>query len=110
LLRAKHGLQGQIVFVALRDIAAGAELTHDGATPDDDDYALVCGCAARTCRKIIAGKDWQRKELQRKYRGLFSWHPQRKIDAGNFESQDSRGLTRPNFWLLGCTAREAIRA
>src|SRR5882672_1910821 len=29
-------VQGQIVFVALRDIHAGEELTHDWATTDDD--------------------------------------------------------------------------
>ncbi|HYE65869.1 MAG TPA: SET domain-containing protein-lysine N-methyltransferase, partial [Pyrinomonadaceae bacterium] len=28
------GVQGQIVFVAMRDIAAGEELTHDWATTD----------------------------------------------------------------------------
>ena len=35
-------VQGQIVFVALRQIAAGEELTHDWATTDDDDYTLEC--------------------------------------------------------------------
>src|SRR5687768_8154239 len=30
------GIQGQIVFVALRDIQLGEELTHDWATTDDD--------------------------------------------------------------------------
>ncbi len=32
------GVQGQIVFVALREISIGEELTHDWATTDDDDY------------------------------------------------------------------------
>src|SRR5690242_19059795 len=34
------GVQGQIVFVAMRDIAAGEELTHDWATTDCDDYEM----------------------------------------------------------------------
>jgi SET domain-containing protein len=75
------GVQGQIVFIALRKIAAGEELTHDWATTDDDDYTLACRCGATECRGIITGKDWQREDLQRKYRGLFSWYLQRKIDA-----------------------------
>jgi SET domain-containing protein len=44
------GIQGQIVFVALRQISAGEELTHDRATTDDDDYALACRCEAAGCR------------------------------------------------------------
>jgi len=76
------GVQGQIVFVALREIAAGEELTHDWATTDDDDYTLECRCGAQQCRGIITGKDWQREDLRRKYRGLFSWYLQRKIEAG----------------------------
>jgi hypothetical protein len=75
------GVQGQIVFVALRRIAIGEELTHDWATTDDDDYSMTCRCGAAACRGVIAGKDWQRPDLQRKYRGMFSWYLQRKIDA-----------------------------
>jgi hypothetical protein len=75
------GVQGQIVFVALRHIAVGEELTHDWATTDDDDnFSMTCRCGAATCRGVITGKDWQIIELQRKYRGMFSWYLQRKID------------------------------
>ena len=76
------GVHGQIVFVALRRIVSGEELTHDWATTDDDDYTLTCRCAAPACRGVITGKDWQREDLQRKYRGMFSWYLQRKIDTG----------------------------
>lgn len=75
------GVQGQIVFVALRQIAVGEELTHDWATTDDDDYSMPCRCGAATCRGLITGRDWQKKDLQRKYRGKFSWYLQQKIDA-----------------------------
>jgi len=76
------GVQGQIVFVALREIAAGEELTHDWATTDDDEYALECRCGAPACRGTVTGQDWRREDLQRKYRGHFSWYLQRKIEAG----------------------------
>lgn len=74
-------LQGQIVFVAMRDIAAGEELTHDWATTDDGDYELACHCGSPRCRWTITGKDWTKKELQAKYKGWFCWFLQRKIDA-----------------------------
>jgi SET domain-containing protein len=73
-------IQGQIVFIALRDITPGEELTHDWATTDDLDYEMKCNCGASNCRKTITGKDWMRKDLQEKYRGYFSWHIQKKID------------------------------
>ncbi len=73
------GVQGQIIFVAMRDIEAGEELTHDWATTDDEDYEMACDCGAATCRKIITGRDWQRKELQEKYRGYISWYLEEKI-------------------------------
>src|SRR6266849_4498689 len=75
------GVQGQIVFVALRHIMRGEELTHDSATTDDDDSVMSCHCGVRDCRRTITGKDWQKAALQRKYRGLFSWYLQQKIDG-----------------------------
>jgi hypothetical protein len=76
------GVQGQIVFVAMRDIAAGEELTHDWATTDDDAYEMRCNCGTAACRGTITGQDWRRKDLQAKYRGYMSWYLQRKIDGG----------------------------
>src|SRR6476660_409726 len=34
------GVRGEITFVAMCDIRAGEELTHDWAMTDDDDYSL----------------------------------------------------------------------
>jgi uncharacterized protein len=76
------GVQGQIVFVALRDVQPGEELTHDWATTDDDSYEMRCNCGAQNCRGVITGQDWRRKELQQKYQGYIAWYLQRKIDAG----------------------------
>ncbi|HEY2626199.1 MAG TPA: SET domain-containing protein-lysine N-methyltransferase [Candidatus Udaeobacter sp.] len=79
---ANLGIRGEITFVAMRDIPAGEELTHDWATTDDDDYLIECKCGAPNCRKILTGKDWQRPELQQRYAGYFSAYLARKIAAG----------------------------
>jgi uncharacterized protein len=73
------GVQGQIIFVALRHIPVGEELTHDWATTDDDEYTLECRCGSAQCRGIVTGKDWQRADLRQKYRGMFSWYLLKKI-------------------------------
>ena len=73
------GVQGQIVFVAMRDIQAGEELTHDWATTDDDDYSMECHCEQPSCRKKVTGQDWKNHALQQKYRGYIAWHIERKI-------------------------------
>ena len=76
------GLQGQIVFVALRDISKDEELTFDYAMTDDDPHdEMECNCGTSSCRGIVTGRDWKREDLQRKYDGYFSWYIQRRIDA-----------------------------
>ena len=66
------GVRGQIVFVAMRDIEAGEELTHDWAMTDDDDYEMDCRCGAEHCRGIVTGKDWMIPGLLEKYSGYCS--------------------------------------
>jgi uncharacterized protein len=73
------GVRGEITFVAMRDICAGEELTHDWATTDDDDYSVECNCGAANCRKTLTGKDWQRPDLQKRYSGYFSAYLARRI-------------------------------
>ena len=77
------GIQGQIAFVAMRNIQPNEELTHDWATTDDDDYEMVCNCGVKNCRKIIIGQDWRKIELQKKYKGYIAWHILRKINKKN---------------------------
>lgn len=81
------GLRGEITFVAMRDIHAGEELTHDWATTDDDDYSVDCKCGTPNCRKILTGKDWQRPELQKRYAGYFSTYLKRMIAASCHSEQ-----------------------
>src|SRR6266496_6809001 len=73
------GMRGEITFVAMRDIRASEELTHDWAMTDDDDYSVECKCGAPNCRKILTRKDWQRPELQERYAGYFSAYLADKI-------------------------------
>lgn len=73
------GVEGQISFVAMREIAAGEELTHDWAMTDDDESSTPCRCGAAICRGTITGKDWQRPELQARYGRYFSAYLLRKM-------------------------------
>ncbi len=73
------GVQGQIVFVALRNIEAGEELTHDWATTDDDTSEMECHCGSKNCRRIVTGQDWRKKDLQQKYGHYMSWYLLEKI-------------------------------
>ena len=76
---ANLGIRGEITFVAMHDIRAGEELTHDWAMTDDDDYSVECKCGAPNCRGRLTGKDWQRPELQKRYAGYFSAYLARRI-------------------------------
>ena len=76
-------LQGQIVFVAMRAVAAGEELTHDWATTDDRDYEMICNRRTAAFRGVITRRDWMTPEILGKYRGWFRWRLQRKINATN---------------------------
>ena len=73
------GMRGEITFVAMRNIRAGEELTHDWAMTDDDDYSVECNCGAPDCRKTLTGKDWQHPDLQKRYAGYFSAYIAGKI-------------------------------
>jgi uncharacterized protein len=73
------GMRGDITFVAMRNICAGEELTHDWAMTDDDDYSIECNCGAPDCCKTLTGKDWQRPDLQEHYAGYFSAYLARTI-------------------------------
>jgi uncharacterized protein len=66
------GFAGNIVLVAMCDVAAGEELTTDYALFDDYDGSMECRCRTPSCRGTIGGRDWQRPELQRRYGSYFS--------------------------------------
>jgi len=75
------GIRGQIMFVALRDIRAGEELTYDWAMEENGPGHTRCRCGARRCRGVLTGRDWRIPRLQRRYRGYFSSYLEDKIRA-----------------------------
>jgi uncharacterized protein len=79
---ANVGFAGNIVLVAMRDIASGEELTTDYALFDDSDEVMRCHCGTGSCRGTISGRDWRRPELQRKYGDYFSTYLLRGISRG----------------------------
>jgi hypothetical protein len=69
-------------LVAIRDIAAGEELTLDYATViTDADFVMMCHCETYRCRQAIEGTDWQIPQLQKRYAGFWSPAVQRLIDG-----------------------------
>ncbi len=76
------GLLGQITLVAMRPIRPGEEICFDYAMSDSNPYVeFGCGCGASNCRGRVTANDWQRPDLQARYRGYFSPYLQRRIDA-----------------------------
>ena len=74
------GLAGNMLVVAMRDIAVGEELTFDYAMSDGGDYdEFECLCGSVECRGVVTGRDWQLPELQLRYAGWFSPYLAKKI-------------------------------
>jgi SET domain-containing protein len=83
---ANSWLEGEVVLLARRDIAAGEEITLDQGTWnfDEDEYVWdqdACSCGAPECRTHLTHNDWQRPDLQERYCGHFHPFVQRMIDA-----------------------------
>ena len=76
------GFRGQIVYVAMRDIAVGEELCHDYAMERSDDYRLDCHCGSPLCRGKVSGDDWKLPELQARYGEYFSTYIRNKFQRG----------------------------
>lgn len=75
------GLAGQIILVAMREIAPGEEICFDYAMSDGSDYdEFECECGAPNCRRHITGRDWRIPELWERYAGYFSPYLARRIE------------------------------
>jgi hypothetical protein len=70
--RPNVGIRGQCVFVAMRAIRAGEELTYDWAMEENRRAITRCACGRPGCRRTLTGQDWKLPALQRRYRGYFS--------------------------------------
>jgi SET domain-containing protein len=74
------GIAGTSSVQALRDVEIGEELTFDYAMSDSSQYdEFVCACGKEKCREKITGTDWQKEELQARYRNYFSSYIERLI-------------------------------
>lgn len=75
------GFDGQVTYVALRDIQEGEELAHDYAMSNTTDiYNCECNCGSENCRGVVCrGDEWKSKELQDKYGKYFAWFILKKI-------------------------------
>lgn len=80
------GILGQIIFVAMRDIDRGEELTTDYAMFGANPKPMRCNCRSAGCRGLITDSDWKIGELQEKYRGYFSSYIQLKINAAPIDT------------------------
>ena len=65
-------------FIAWRDIEEGEELTIDYGMYGETNLD-VCGCGSMQCRGRVTDTDWQRPELQHRYRGYFPFSIEQQI-------------------------------
>ncbi len=72
-------------FTAWRDIAAGEEVTTDYAYCEASPHYRLepCMCGSARCRGRVTGNDWQRADLQQRYRGQFTPYIERLIHGAN---------------------------
>lgn len=76
------GISAGVLVIAMRDIAAGEELTYDFAMTDGSVADVFeCNCGSRNCRGKVTGADWMIPELQLAYRGYFSPYLAKRIAA-----------------------------
>jgi SET domain-containing protein len=78
------GWTDDATLVAVREIAAGDELTVDYATViSDPEFVMMCHCETYRCRQVIEGTDWTIPQLQRRYAGMWAPEVQRLIDEAS---------------------------
>ena len=68
----------------MRDIKKGEEICIDYAMCSNNPRSITsnmrdCLCDSKNCRKKITVHDWEKKELQKKYRGFFQPFLEKKI-------------------------------
>ncbi len=77
------GFEGDITYVALREISAGEELTHDYAMCFSTELTgllpMACSCHTELCRGTITGNDWKHPALRERYGNHFSAYILKKL-------------------------------
>jgi hypothetical protein len=67
-------------------VNAGEELCFDyamclSASPGVPPYHMECRCGSARCRHVVTDQDWRISELQRRYKGGFSWFLASKLHS-----------------------------
>jgi len=83
---ANVGFDGQVTYVAIRDIPVGDELCHDYAMMRTAPYQLECACGAGVCRGVVTHNDWKLPEVQERYAGWFQPHIATRISPTGSDS------------------------
>lgn len=67
-------LRDEVTVIARREIMAGEELTQDYViyTTSPDWVMSPCRCGSSLCRHTVTGNDWQRRDVQERYKDHFS--------------------------------------
>jgi len=82
---ANCGQLDSVTLVAMREIAAGEQLTFDYAMSSTAPGLVVdpftCRCGAKTCRGRVQPGDWMRPEIQDRYWPYFAPHMKSRILA-----------------------------
>jgi hypothetical protein len=65
-------------YTAWRDIHADEEVTTDYGIYGEATIER-CACTSPLCRGRVIPDDWQRPELQQRYRGYFPWRLEQRI-------------------------------
>jgi SET domain-containing protein len=80
------GIAGTSSVEAIREIEIGEEITFDYAMTDSSKYdEFICACEKSGCRKKITGIDWQKEELQARYKTYFSSYIEKLIKLSHSE-------------------------
>jgi len=81
---AGFGKGSPICLSAMRDIAVGEEICFDYAMCETDERLfepMKCLCGTASCRGWITAHDWKLPALWESYKGFWSPHVQREVDA-----------------------------
>jgi hypothetical protein len=71
----------EVTVIARRPIPAGSEVTGDYALWETDESSVIerCRCGSAMCRGRVSGSDWERPDLQERYRGHFLPYIERRF-------------------------------
>lgn len=59
---------GSYTLASRRPIRAGEEVTNDYAmSTGRESWAMPCACRSRSCRGVVRGSDWRRRDLRERY-------------------------------------------